>query len=136
MKVLDAGIAVASLRAVRQIAWLFGRRPASRHDATEYYRSWGGYRHPISLQSRISKEEAEDRAAGGKAYLISSFDAQGRLVRVIKMLKGSIFFEFVYEYHPNGKLKTATITNAKGETSLRRYDERGRKALGDPNGFW
>ena len=34
------------------------------------------------------------------------------------MLRGSVFFEFVYEYHPNGKRKCATVTNAAGRGSI------------------
>jgi hypothetical protein len=111
------------------------RSARQKHDPTEYFRGWRGYRHPIILENKITKEEAEAIASKGSAYLIGHFDGDGRLRRVVKMLRGSVFFEFVYEYHPNGNRKSATVTNAKGMVTERHYDERGRGLPGNPL-FW
>lgn len=126
--VIGIGLALAIVRARR-------RSLSRHHEPIEYYLGWGGYSHPIGLQHKITKEEAEAVAARGSAYLIGYFDSGGRLTRAVKMLRGSVFFDFVYEYHPNGRRKTATVTNAKGIVTVRRYDERGRGLPGNSL-FW
>src|SRR5215510_12473718 len=99
------GVAVLIVRSVRA---------NRKHDPIEYYKGWGGYGHPIGLQNQITKEEADAIAAGGHAYLIGHLNADGKLVRVVKMLRGSTFFDFEYAYHPNGRLKYSRVTNAEG----------------------
>jgi len=110
-------------------------RQNRKHDPVEYYLGWGGYSHPIGLDKKITKEEAEAVAARGGAYLIGYFNADGKLVRAVKMYRGSVFFDFVYEYHPNGKRKSAKVTNAKGIVTARKYDESGSGGPGNPL-FW
>ena len=80
-----------------------------KHDPIEYYRGWGGYRHPIGLQNKITKEEADAMAASGAVYLIGYFDSDGRLTRVVKFLRGKVFFEYLYSYHPNERLRSAKV---------------------------
>jgi Family of unknown function (DUF6156) len=135
MKTLAVLLVVVVIGLALLIAWTVRGWGNRKHDPIEYYRGWGGYTHPIALQNRITKEEAEAIAAQGSAYLIGHFDADGRLTRVVKMLRGSVFFDFVYEYHPNGKRKTATVTNADGVVTVRHYDKRGR-GLPDNPLFW
>lgn len=127
--VVGIGLALLIVRSIRA-------RAKRKHDPIEYYRGWGSYRHPIVLQGKITKEEAEAIAAKGSVYLICNFDVEGRLVRVVKMLRGTIFFDFVYEYHANGKLRTVMSTDANGVETVWRYDERGRGLRGNPSGFW
>ncbi len=110
-------------------------RANRKHDPIEYYRGWGGYSHPIGLHDKVTKEEADAIAARGNAYLIGYFDANGKLVRAVKMLRGSVFFDFEYAYHPNGKRKSARVTNAKGVVTVREYDESGRGRPANPL-FW
>jgi hypothetical protein len=126
--VLGIGIAALIARSV----WL---RRTRRHDPVEYYLGWGGYRHPIGLDKKITKEEAEAVASRDGAYLIGHFNADGKLIRAVKMHRGSVFFDFEYAYHPNGKRKSAKVTNAKGVVTVREYDERGRGRPGNPL-FW
>jgi len=99
------------------------------HDPVEYYRGWGGYVHPIGLQHRITKEEADAYHAEGSVYLIAYFDSAGNLVRVTKMLKGSVFFDYEYAYYPNDRLKSAKISRG-GRVTLQEYDKRGRRVSG------
>jgi hypothetical protein len=96
------------------------------HDPVEYFSRWSGYSHPIHLRRKISEEQAQALAAAGNAHVIGYFDAGGKLTRVVKMLRGAVFFEFTYSYHPNGKLAQARITDADGRVSVLDYDERGR----------
>jgi hypothetical protein len=97
-----------------------------RHDRIEYYTSWCGYRHPIGMQHRIAKEEADTLAARGAAWLAADYSDDGRLMRVVKHYRGEVFFEYVYAYHPNGKLKSATVTR-EGRVTVLEYDARGRR---------
>ena len=106
-----------------------------RHDPIEYYRNWGGYVHPIGLYNRITKEEADACHAEGSVYLVAHY-SERKLIRVTKMLKGQVFFDFEYTYHPNGKCKTVKTTNAKGVVKVRVYDQRGRNLADNPSGFW
>ena len=136
MKTLIAFIVVLGLGValfVARLVWARLRR--RRHDPIEYYLGWGGYRHPIGLQTKVTKERAEAVAADGGAYLIGHFDADGRLTRAVKMLRGSVFFDFEYTYHPNGTRKSARVTNAKGVVTMRVYDRWGRGRPGNPL-FW
>ena len=49
-----------------------------KHDPIEYYRGWGGYWHPIGLEHKITKDEADAIAARGAVYLVGYFDADGK----------------------------------------------------------
>ena len=128
-------IAVAAVLGLALLIVWAKRKQKRKHDPVEYYLGWGGYSHPIGLQSRVSKQKADDVAAQGGAYLIGYYDSDGRLVRAVKILRGAVFFDFEYTYHANGKRKSAKVTNAKGVVSLREYDERGRGLSGNPS-FW
>jgi hypothetical protein len=133
MKTLIVPIVVVGL--VLLIVWSARDRANGKHDPVEYYRGWGGYSHPIVLQNKITKDEADAVAATGAAYVIGYYDADGRLTRVVKMLRGAVFFDFAYAYHPNGKLMSARVTNADGVVSERDYDESGRWRAG-ARSFW
>ena len=98
-----------------------------RHEPVEYYSGWGGYADPITLQHKITEEEADAIAARGNAYLIGYFNADNRAERIVKMLRGKVFFECLYDYYPTGRLKRAQITNPDGIVTVRNYDERGRR---------
>ena len=133
MTTMSALVAVLAIGLVLLVA--LRARANRRHDPIEYYLGWGGYSHPIALEKRITKEEADAVAARGAAYLIGYFDADGRLMRVVKMLRGEVFFDFEYTYHPNGRRKSAKVTNAKGVVTIREYDKGGRGRPGNPL-FW
>ncbi|MEI9926280.1 MAG: DUF6156 family protein [Bradyrhizobium sp.] len=97
-----------------------------KHDRIEYYRSWSSYRHPIVLQGRILKQEADLLAAQGAVWLAADYSDDGKLMRVVKHYRGEVFFEYVYAYHPNGRLKSATVTR-DGRVTVLEYDPRGRR---------
>ena len=109
------------------LAVRFARRLARRrHDPVEYYAGWGGYRHPIVLENRITKDEANAITAKGAAYLIGYYGDKGRLLRVVKLVRGEFFFEYRYSYHPNGRLKRARVTRG-GRVTVLEYDTRGHR---------
>jgi hypothetical protein len=129
------GVAFAALLVVIGV-WLAAvfvrsvQKAYEKHDPIEYYGGWGGYRHPIVLQHKITKAEADAVAAKGYAYVIGYFDADGKLVRVVKMLRGEVFFEFVYAYYPSRKLRSATVTASDGRVTVLEYDTGGRGITG------
>lgn len=77
----------------------------------------------------ITKEKAEAQAAAGYANYICHFDADGKLTRVIKMLRGEVSFDLVYTYCPKGKLKTSMETR-NGQAIVQEYDEHSRGQRG------
>ena len=108
----------------------YGLKHTNRpRDPVAYYTSWGGYWHPIGLYNRITKEKADEWHAEGKAYMVGYYDDVGRLVRVVKYLKGEVFFEYSYTYHDNGRLKSARVVRG-GRDTLLEYDERGQRPPG------
>jgi hypothetical protein len=125
-------VAVIAVGALLAAAWLGQRwREQGRpHDPIEYYGSWDGYGLPIHLTHRMSKEEADVRAARGLPYLIGYFDQQDRLTRAVKMLRGSVFFDQEYFYDPRGRVTRVRTTNPDGVTSVADYPEGiGHKSL-------
>ena len=134
-KILIAVIALIGVALAAWSAWAAFARASVKHEPIEYYPGWGGYSHPISLDHKISKEEADALHAEGRAYLIGQYE-EGKLKRVTKMLKGAVFFDFVYTYHPNGTCKSIKTTNEKGVVKVWEYDRRGRGRPDNPSGFW
>ncbi len=126
MKILIILLVIAGIAA----ALLYARSAFTRdvkHEPMEYYSGWGGYSDPITLQNKITKEEAEATAARGNAYLIGYFSADDRAERIVKMYRGKVFFESLYTYYPSGRLKRSQITNPDGVVTVKDYDERGRR---------
>ena len=119
--VLGAGLA----------GWIAWQHKPRKHDPVEYFRGWDGYALPIRLTGRITREEAEAIAARGNAYMIGYYDEANRLVRDVKMLDGKVFFEHVYDYDPNGRLRRVKATNPDGVETVREYGQGNR-----PGFFW
>jgi len=119
------GAAIGIVVVVVLLAWLaLGRlAEAKKHQPTEYFLTFAGYKQPLRLRKKVRKEEAEAAAA----YYIGSFNKEGKLVRAIKMLHGTVAFDFNYTYYPNGKLKSFNSANADGSTIIREFDESGHE---------
>ncbi len=107
------------------IPWSTYRRHVrhSKHAAIEYYGGWDGYGLPLHLTQKLTREEVEAREARGAAYLIGYFDADGKLIRDVKMHNGMVFFAHEYAYYPSGRLKAMKVTNMRGEVVVREYSE-------------
>ena len=134
-KILIGGIVLIGVLVGGWLAWAAIVRARITHEPVEYYRGWGGYWHPIGLTHKISKDEADARHAEGSVYLIGRYDGK-KLTRVTKMLKGAVFFDFEYSYHPNGRCASVRTTNANGVVKVRYYDRKGRPEPNNPRGFW
>jgi hypothetical protein len=98
--IIVVGVALAALIVALGV-WLAAvtvrsaLKARQKHDPIEYYAGWGGYRHPIALEHKITKEQADALAAEGSAYLTGYFDANGKLVRVVVTRLG-LFRIYVY----------------------------------------
>jgi hypothetical protein len=126
-KILIAAIALIAAALAARFVWAAWVRANVKHDPIEYYRGWDGYSHPISLDHKISKEEADAFHAEGRVYLIGYYN-EGKLTRATKMLKGAVFFDFEYTYHPNGTCKSVKTLNTRGAVKVREYDRWGRNS--------
>jgi len=120
-----AGLVVSALTVRAALRWRIANQI---HEPIEYYLGWTGYRHPIVLEHKLTKAEAEALHAAGTVYLIAHYDPTGKkILRIVKMMRGAVFFEFVYAYYPNGRLQSAKVTNSAGQVTVMAYDERGRR---------
>lgn len=91
----------------------------------EYYRGFSGYDLPLRLTNKITKEEAEAGASNASFYI--AYMERGKLIRVVKMFRGSADFEHMYQYYPNGKLKRVEGKNAEGVVKVEEFDENGQR---------
>jgi len=106
-----------------------------KHDPVEYYMGWCGYRHPVTLQNRITREDAKALAAKGAAYLIGYYADDGRLTRAVKLHRGEFFFEYRYSYYPSGRLRRVRVTRGGYErcVTVLEYDRHGRSVSDTPH---
>ncbi len=128
--IMVALIGVGALLAAARLGqrWFEQRRP---HDPVEYYESWSGYGLQIKLVHRITKGQAEAQAARGYAYMVGYFDADGRRIRDVKMLRGEVFFENEYTYDPRGRLTRIKTTDPDGVVRFVEYPDGKRLRI-----FW
>jgi len=105
--------------------WYALKHTNRARDPIEYYTSWDGYWHPIRLYKRIPKEKADEWHAAGLAYMVGEYNENFQLTRVVKYLRGEVFFEYNYSYHDNGMIKTARVRRG-GRDRLLQWDKRGQ----------
>lgn len=91
--------------------------PSCRHFVT-----YSGVRLPL----RLVNELAEADIANRNTYFRAWFDDQGRLLKIEKVVYGEVELQHRYEYHANGCLKLAEITEADGEARMIRLDQQGQ----------
>jgi hypothetical protein len=120
--IVVATAAVGALLVAARLGQLWHEQHRT-HDPVEYYESWAGYSLPIHLSHRITKERAETQAARGYAYMIGYFNADGKRIRDVKMLRGEVFFENEYTYDPRGRLTRIKTTNPDGVVRFVEYPE-------------
>jgi len=84
-----------------------------------YFESFSGYGIPLKLVGEITQKEAFLK----KSYYIGYFDKNNRLLRVEKYLDGDLFFCHVYEYFASGSIKTNTVKNNEGVTTVNSFGD-------------
>ena len=125
MKLLISIVAISAVGPMGLLLWSTCGRQARNgaHRSVEYYRGWEGNGLPLHLTHKMTREEAAACETRGTAYLIGYFDADGKLIRDVKMHRGMVFFAHEYAYYRSGRLKRMKRTNARGEVLVRDYGE-------------
>ena len=83
-----------------------------------FFITYTGVKLPFKLINELQDCEVENRNTFFRGY----FDAQNRLTGFDKLAYGEIELMHRYEYHGDGKLKLAEITNIDGEASILEFD--------------
>ena len=91
------------------------------HIACRYYVTYSGVKLPLKL---VNPLEAAD-VANRNTYFRAWYDEHERMVRCEKVVYGEVELQHRYEYHDNGSLKQAEITETGDEPRVMRFDEQG-----------
>lgn len=86
-----------------------------------YFTSYTGVKLPFKLVNPLAAEEVANR----NTYFLGWFDAEGRLTGFDKRVYGEIELSHRYDYHANGALRQAEITDIDGETTRLDFDSAG-----------
>lgn len=86
-----------------------------------YFITYTGVKLPFKLVNPLEPGDVENR----NTYFRGYFDSEDRLTALQRVIYGEVELEHRYQYHGNGALKQAEITDADGETSLLCFDETG-----------
>ena len=91
--------------------------------ATEcrYYVTYSGVRLPLKLVNPLEQADIANR----NTFIRAWFDSHGRLAQCEKVVYGDVELQHRYDYHANGQLKRAEITEAD-ESRVLELDEQGR----------
>lgn len=87
-----------------------------------HYVTYSGIKLPLKLVNPLEEADIANR----NTYFRAWFDAQERMVLCQKMVYGEVELQHRYEYHDNGNLKLAEITEATDESRVLRFDEQGQ----------
>jgi hypothetical protein len=71
-----------------------------------YFVSYSGIKLPLKLVNEITEDSLNNR----NTYYRSRFDDQGKMQLCQKIVYGEVESEHQYQYHDNGVLKSAQIT--------------------------
>ena len=93
----------------------------NKPSSSRYFVTYTGVKLPFHLVSELQEHEVQNRNTWFKGY----FDAQDRLTGFDKLTYGEIELMHRYEYHDNGRLSVAEITDIDGEVTMLVFDENG-----------
>jgi hypothetical protein len=82
-----------------------------------FFVTYTGVKLPFKLVNELQTSEVENR----NTYFRGYFDEQGRLTGFDKLAYSEVELMHRYEYHGNGKLKQAEITDIDGEVTILAY---------------
>lgn len=74
----------------------------------KYFTTYTGVRLPLRLLSPLSEEEVRNR----NTYFLALYDRDERMVACQKRVYGEVELTHRYDYHPDGSLRRAEITEA------------------------
>jgi hypothetical protein len=84
-----------------------------------YFTSYTGVKLPFKLVNPLTHAEIENR----NTYFLGYFDAEQRVTGFDKVVYGEIELAHRYQYHPDGSLSRAEITDIEGEVTVLDYPE-------------
>lgn len=85
-----------------------------------YFVSYSGIKLPLKLVNELLDDERDHR----NTFFLGIYDGE-RLMRCEKRVYGEIELLHQYQYHANGSLQLAEITDADGDVTVLRFDEAG-----------
>jgi hypothetical protein len=86
-----------------------------------HYVTYSGIKLPLKLVSPLEPADIANRNTCFRAW----FDERERMVQCEKVVYGEVELQHRYEYHDNGSLKQAEITEAD-ESRVMYFDEQGQ----------
>lgn len=86
-----------------------------------YFVSYSGVSLPLKLVNELYAEDRTNRTT----FFLGFYDDQNRLIRCEKQVYGEQELLHCYQYHDNGALKQAEITDANGELTVLSFDLQG-----------
>ena len=87
-----------------------------------YFVSYSSVKLPLNLVNELVAASDRDNR---NTFFLGIYDEQQRLIRCEKQVYGEIELLHQYQYHSNGVLSLAEITDADGEVTVLRFDELG-----------
>ncbi|MFY9261235.1 MAG: DUF6156 family protein [Gallionella sp.] len=91
-------------------------------EASRCFVTYTGVKLPFKLVNALVAHEVENR----NTYFRGDFDEQDRITGFDKLAYGEIELSHRYQYHDNGKLKSAEITDIDGEVTMLTFDVEGK----------
>ena len=89
-----------------------------------FFVTYTGVKLPFCLQNELQPDEIKNR----NTYYQGFYDSQQRITGFEKIAYGEVEQKHCYQYHDNGKLKQAEITDIDGEVTLLAFDPDGNPA--------
>jgi hypothetical protein len=86
-----------------------------------YFTSYTGVKLPFKLVNPLDAAEVENR----NTYFLGYFDEAQRLTGFDKVVYGELELAHRYQYHADGALRQAEITDIDGDVSVLNYAEDG-----------
>jgi len=92
------------------------------HADCRHYVTYSGVKLPLKLVNPLEDADIANRNTYFRAY----YDKQDRMVLCQKVVYGEVEMQHRYDYHDNGSLKQAEISEADDEPRVMRFDEQGQ----------
>lgn len=83
-----------------------------------HYASYTGVSLPLKLISPLEGDDLDRRITYFRGY----YDAESRLVSLEKVVYGEIEFEHRYQYHPDGRIKSAEVLEPDEEPRMMHFE--------------
>lgn len=99
--------------------------PKALTGTCRYFVTYSGIKLPLKLSQPLDEGSLSNRNTYFRAY----FDEQDRMTGFQKMVYGEVELQHAYQFHPNGSLKSAEITDMEDETTVLNFSEVGETTV-------